>query len=370
MSTTPAPPHPAAPRAAGPDAGYGYDVDRVDPRAPGRLGDMGPLRLRSRSRVVQWLFWIGTFLTLVVAALLVWFFAIRPLGFGTSLVAFTSALVPRTPVVAACRRVGRDRIGGPDLRDRATVHQLDQSRRAPCDHRRLPGGGHPGPGGGGGHQGAGAVAAAVLGSQVHRGPDRRGRLRRADRRGLRLHRGHPVLRPLLPSGPGRRGDRRVLAALLPARRPLALRARLLRRAGRAGAGHRRRTAFADALLRARRRGHLAGDDPARPVERLHLLPARRPRRRPGRLPALLPHRAGAHLRAAGGDRPVPAPAGETHPAPAAVRLRPRRMVLPAGGGPAGLHAPAPPRREVGGPTRRPGPHGDARPDPDRRRARH
>src|SRR5690625_2447775 len=101
MSTTPAPPHPAAPRAAGPDAGYGYDVDRVDPRAPGRLGDMGPLRLRSRSRVVQWLFWIGTFLTLVVAALLVWFFAIRPLGFGTSLVAFTSALVPVTMVLAA-----------------------------------------------------------------------------------------------------------------------------------------------------------------------------------------------------------------------------------------------------------------------------
>lgn len=100
MSTTPAPPHPAAPRAAGPDAGYGYDVDRVDPRAPGRLGDMGPLRLRSRSRVVQWLFWIGTFLTLVVAALLVWFFAIRPLGFGTSLVAFTSALVPVTMVLA------------------------------------------------------------------------------------------------------------------------------------------------------------------------------------------------------------------------------------------------------------------------------
>src|SRR5690625_4411851 len=101
MSTTPAPPHPAAPRAAGPDAGYGYDVDRVDPRAPGRLGDMGPLRLRSRSRVVQWLFWIGTFLTLVVAALLVWFFAIRPLGFGTSLVAFTSALVPVAMVLAA-----------------------------------------------------------------------------------------------------------------------------------------------------------------------------------------------------------------------------------------------------------------------------
>src|SRR5699024_11111513 len=42
------------------------------------------------------------------------------------------------------------------------------------------------------------------------GPDRRGRLRRADRRGLRLHREHPVLRQLLPSGPGRRGDRRVL----------------------------------------------------------------------------------------------------------------------------------------------------------------
>src|SRR5690625_1361873 len=102
MSTTPAPPHPAAPRAAGPDAGYGYDVDRVDPRAPGRLGDMGPLRLRSRSRVVQWLFWIGTFLTLVVAALLVWFFAIRPLGFGTSLVAFTSALRSEE------RRVGKE----------------------------------------------------------------------------------------------------------------------------------------------------------------------------------------------------------------------------------------------------------------------
>src|SRR5699024_9272206 len=101
MSTTPAPPHPAAPRAAGPDAGYGYDVDRVDPRAPGRLGEMGPLRLRSRSGVVQRLLWLGPFFPLVVAALLVLFFAIRPLGFGTALVAFASARVPVTMVLAA-----------------------------------------------------------------------------------------------------------------------------------------------------------------------------------------------------------------------------------------------------------------------------
>lgn len=101
MSSTPAPPRPAAQRSSGSEAGYRYDIDRVDPRAPGRIGDMGRLRLRSRSRVVQWLFWIGIFITLVVAALLVWFFAIRPLGLGTSLVAFTSALLPVAMVLAA-----------------------------------------------------------------------------------------------------------------------------------------------------------------------------------------------------------------------------------------------------------------------------
>lgn len=84
-----------------PSAGYGYDIERVDPRAPVRMGDVGPLRLRGRRRWVQWVFWILSLLSLVLAAALVWFFAIRPLGFGTSLVAFTSALVPVAIVLAA-----------------------------------------------------------------------------------------------------------------------------------------------------------------------------------------------------------------------------------------------------------------------------
>ena len=101
MSTVPASPRPSPGPAPHVDAGYGYDIDRVDPRAPGRMGDMGPLRLRSRRRWVQWVFWTLSFLSLVLAAALVWFFAIRPLGLGTSLVAFTSALVPVAIVLAA-----------------------------------------------------------------------------------------------------------------------------------------------------------------------------------------------------------------------------------------------------------------------------
>src|SRR5699024_85553 len=158
---------------------------------------------------------------------------------------------------------------------------------------------------------------------------------------------HPLLRPVLPRGAGGGRGRRVLADLLPARHPLALRPRLLHRAVRAGARDRRRAALADAVLRPRDRRALAGHGAARTVERLDVLPPRGPRGAAGGLPALLRERPGADLPAAGGHRALPAAAGEAHPAPAALGVRARRLVLPGRGGDAGLHAPAPPGRGMG-----------------------
>ena len=89
------------PRPVPHNDGYGYDVDRVDPRGPVRLGDARTLRVRRRRAWLQWLVWGGSILGLLLVAAGVYLFAIRPLGFGTSLVAFTAALVPVTIVLLA-----------------------------------------------------------------------------------------------------------------------------------------------------------------------------------------------------------------------------------------------------------------------------
>lgn len=101
MSTTGAPARPG-PAAPGPtDAGYGYDVDRLDPRAPGRMGEAGPQRRRRRRPWLRWVLFGLSFLALAGGAVLLYVFVILPLGFGTSLVAFTAALVPVAIVLGA-----------------------------------------------------------------------------------------------------------------------------------------------------------------------------------------------------------------------------------------------------------------------------
>ncbi|HIY24026.1 MAG TPA: PrsW family intramembrane metalloprotease [Candidatus Brachybacterium merdigallinarum] len=106
MSTTGTPPRPArapqaspAPRRAADE--YRYDVKRTDPRAPGRLGEARPTRFTRRPPWLQWLFWGGLILTLLGVSLLVYFLFIVPMGVGTSLVAFTAALVPVAIVFGA-----------------------------------------------------------------------------------------------------------------------------------------------------------------------------------------------------------------------------------------------------------------------------
>jgi RsiW-degrading membrane proteinase PrsW (M82 family) len=84
---------------AGPD--YGYDVARTDPGAPGRLRPGGARRARRRRPWVQLLVWGAAIAALILVAAGVWFFALRPLGTGTVLVAFTAALVPVSLVLAA-----------------------------------------------------------------------------------------------------------------------------------------------------------------------------------------------------------------------------------------------------------------------------
>ncbi len=104
----PAPPIPPAPgrapaRPAPPRGdGYGYDVARSDPRAPGRLGEAdGTGPVRPTRPWVRRLIWSIAFTALALIAVGVWFLAIRPMGFGTSLVAFTAALVPVAIVLSA-----------------------------------------------------------------------------------------------------------------------------------------------------------------------------------------------------------------------------------------------------------------------------
>ena len=96
MNTTgfPAPPAPPASGTAALDPGYDYDVQRTDPRGPARLGDGGPQRSRRRPPWVRWAAFALSFLLLAGGAVLLYLFIILPLGFGTSLVAFTAALVP------------------------------------------------------------------------------------------------------------------------------------------------------------------------------------------------------------------------------------------------------------------------------------
>ncbi|GAA1489632.1 PrsW family intramembrane metalloprotease [Brachybacterium sacelli] len=107
MSTTGAPPRPG-PRPQGPqDAGYGYDVERLDPRGPGRMGAAGPQRRRRRRPWARWALFGLSFLALAGGAVLLYVFVILPLGFGTSLVAFTAALLPVAIVLGAVWWVDR-----------------------------------------------------------------------------------------------------------------------------------------------------------------------------------------------------------------------------------------------------------------------
>lgn len=85
---------------SGPSSGYGYDVERVDPNAPGRLGGGRGARRRTRPWA-RWVLFGLSFLMLAASAVALYFFVILPLGFGTSLVAFTAALVPVAMVFAA-----------------------------------------------------------------------------------------------------------------------------------------------------------------------------------------------------------------------------------------------------------------------------
>lgn len=74
---------------------YGYDLARNDPRGPGRLGDGdGTGSAKPPRRWLRRLLWSLAFGVLAVVAVAVYFLSIRPLGVGTSLVAFTAALVP------------------------------------------------------------------------------------------------------------------------------------------------------------------------------------------------------------------------------------------------------------------------------------
>lgn len=75
-------------------AGYGYDVDRPDPRAPEGLVSRRSASPRRRRRWVPWVAWGIPIAVLVLVSVVVWFLTIRPIGIGTSLVAFTAALVP------------------------------------------------------------------------------------------------------------------------------------------------------------------------------------------------------------------------------------------------------------------------------------
>lgn len=79
--------------SAGP-VGYGYDVDRSDPRAPEHLVSRRSESPRRRRRWVPWLAWGIPIAVLALVSAVVWFLTIRPIGIGTSLVGFTAALVP------------------------------------------------------------------------------------------------------------------------------------------------------------------------------------------------------------------------------------------------------------------------------------
>ena len=110
MSTTSAPSRPQRPAPHAADAGYGYDVERVDPQRPNQLGPSRSTGTGKRSLVRLILRWGGllasALLALVGIAMLIWF-VFRPMGLGTSLVAFTAALVPVAIVFIAVWWVDR-----------------------------------------------------------------------------------------------------------------------------------------------------------------------------------------------------------------------------------------------------------------------
>ncbi|EWS82929.1 PrsW family intramembrane metalloprotease [Brachybacterium phenoliresistens] len=74
--------------------GYAYDVPRTDPLAPARLGAGAEGPVKQPNRWIPRIIWGVAILMLLLVFVGVYFFTIRPLGFGTSLVAFTAALVP------------------------------------------------------------------------------------------------------------------------------------------------------------------------------------------------------------------------------------------------------------------------------------
>lgn len=80
---------------------YAYDVRRSDPRGPSSLEGSPLPAQRPRRRWVRMLVWGLVFAGLALIGVGVWVFAIRPLGFGTSLVAFTTALMPVGIVLGA-----------------------------------------------------------------------------------------------------------------------------------------------------------------------------------------------------------------------------------------------------------------------------
>ena len=100
----PGPPRPVGPGVAapaGPDTGYGYDIARTDPRAPGRLGPGAPAAARPRRRWLRWVLLIGSLLGILASLVVLYLVVIRPLGIGTALVALTAALVPVALVLGA-----------------------------------------------------------------------------------------------------------------------------------------------------------------------------------------------------------------------------------------------------------------------------
>ncbi|MDO5661165.1 MAG: PrsW family intramembrane metalloprotease [Brachybacterium sp.] len=86
-----------------PGGEYIYDLPREDPRAPRRLpsSPSGIVRRRPAPRWLRRLVWGLVIAVLIGVGIAVYIIAIRPAGVGTSLVAFTAALVPVSIVLLA-----------------------------------------------------------------------------------------------------------------------------------------------------------------------------------------------------------------------------------------------------------------------------
>lgn len=97
-STAGAPARPgSAPRGTD---GYGYDVARPRSRRGGLAAPTGRPP-RRRRRWVRWLLVGLSVLTLLISSVVLYLYVILPMGVGTSLVAFTAALVPVALVLSA-----------------------------------------------------------------------------------------------------------------------------------------------------------------------------------------------------------------------------------------------------------------------------